>query len=236
VRVSGAVTVSPATPARTRAWLALLALGCGTAAGTTGTGTGGPPSQDQAPVIRSFTATPTQLPEGGGAVTLSWDVSGATALTVDPGVGSVAPATTGSIGVQVLASTGFVLHATGPTGTVKVAVASVQVPAACDASGASAGTCYVYRQGRCLDYANVSDLDAASLPEFCTALTGTWSNSPCPTDGRLGTCDIPPAVPSTGLECSPGATVLERFYPPSYTVSSAAGACGSLPGATFTKG
>jgi hypothetical protein len=50
-----------------------------------------------APSITSFVATPTSLPVDGGSVTLAWNVTGATALSIDNGVGPVTPLTTGTI-------------------------------------------------------------------------------------------------------------------------------------------
>ncbi len=206
---------------------AALAAACGSPSGV--------PSQGASPVIRAFSATPAELPVDGGTVTLSWDVTGATRLTVAPGVGAVTPVTTGSLQISVGGSTRFSLSATGEGG-VSQAFADVTVPATCDASGSHGGTCYVARDGRCIDYSGVSTGDAAGLPDFCDALQGTWGTAPCPTEGRVGTCSLPPATPSAGLECSPGATVLERFYGPNYSAAGAAAACAYVPGATFTSG
>lgn len=70
------------------------------------------------PIITSFTATPTSLPVGGGSVALSWNVSGATSLSVDQGVGSVTPVTTGSTNKSISATTTFTLTATNAAGSV----------------------------------------------------------------------------------------------------------------------
>ncbi len=70
------------------------------------------------PIISSFTATPANLPVDGGTVTLAWDVSGATSLSINQGVGAVTPLTSGSTTATVATSTTFTLSATDSTGTV----------------------------------------------------------------------------------------------------------------------
>ena len=72
------------------------------------------------PTINSFTATPNSLPSGGGLVTLAWDVTGATTLSVDQGVGAVAPSTVGNKVVLVGASATFTLTATNEAGSSTV--------------------------------------------------------------------------------------------------------------------
>ena len=69
------------------------------------------------PTINSFTATPGSLPAGGGAVTLAWNVSGATTLSVDQTVGAVTPTGTGSASALVTAFTTFTLTAANSVGT-----------------------------------------------------------------------------------------------------------------------
>jgi len=214
------------------AWLAVLAIACGSSPGQ-----GPNPGQASGPVIHLFEATPGNLAAGGGTVTLSWDVSGATGLSVDPGVGTVTPVTSGSLDVVVTEGTRFSLRASGPGNSTSLAFADVLVPEGCRAtSGTGTGTCYISRSGRCRDYSHLSADDVASLPEFCTALDGTWSDGPCPTDNRVGTCNLPPTAPISGLLCSPGATVLERYYAPAFNLSSAQTQCAFVAGATFTGG
>jgi hypothetical protein len=65
-----------------------------------------------AATVTSFTASPSSVPVAGGSVTLAWNVTGATALSIDNGVGSVTPVTTGSVTVNVAATTPFTLTAT----------------------------------------------------------------------------------------------------------------------------
>ncbi|MEO6771826.1 MAG: hypothetical protein ABI467_02260, partial [Kofleriaceae bacterium] len=60
------------------------------------------------PAISAFTATPAQLPAGGGATHLDWTVAGSTAtLGIDQGVGDVTGMT--SIDVAVTSTTTFTL-------------------------------------------------------------------------------------------------------------------------------
>jgi hypothetical protein len=70
------------------------------------------------PVIVSFTANPPTVPVGGDSVKLSWNVSGATSLSISPGVGTVTPADSGSITVFVSSATTFKLTAINSDGNV----------------------------------------------------------------------------------------------------------------------
>jgi hypothetical protein len=100
-------------------------------------GSGGSEAQ-----IMSFTATPANLPTGGGTVTLAWNVTGATSLSINQGVGAVSPATTGSTTAPVTGATTFTLSATNAAGTV-TATASVCVSGAVTlaVTGPSSYTC-----------------------------------------------------------------------------------------------
>ncbi len=91
---------------------AILAGVVGACGGDGGGGTG-----PAVPTITSFTATPASLAFGGGTVTLSWQVTGATSLSISPGVGAVTPATNGSKDVAVTTTTTFTLTATNTTGS-----------------------------------------------------------------------------------------------------------------------
>jgi methionine-rich copper-binding protein CopC len=75
------------------------------------------------PRIVDFTASPDSLPVGGGNITLTWAVVGATSLTIDGGVGSV---TGSSIVVNVTSSKTFTLTAANVNGTA-TAQAAVMV-------------------------------------------------------------------------------------------------------------
>jgi hypothetical protein len=82
------------------------------------------------PTINSFTATPSSLGVGGGSVVLAWNVTGATSLSINQGIGSVAPLTVGTLNLTVNATTGYTLTATNAVGSViAAAIVTVQEPA-----------------------------------------------------------------------------------------------------------
>lgn len=105
---------------------ALVALlsGCGAAtmvdAGVT-VDAGAPPQ------IQAFSASPTTVPSDGGVTRLSFNVTGATSVSIAPGVGDV----TGKTGATatVLADTTFTLTATNATGSVTATTAVTVAPA-----------------------------------------------------------------------------------------------------------
>jgi Bacterial Ig-like domain len=66
------------------------------------------PSQVNSPKIEGFTATPSSLPNGGGNVTLAWNVTGASNLSIEPNIGSVSGA---SLVVNVNSNRTFTLKA-----------------------------------------------------------------------------------------------------------------------------
>ncbi len=78
-----------------------------------------------APVISSFTATPTAV-TAGQAATLAWTTSGGTTVAIAPGVGTVSA--TGSASVSPAATTTYTLTASNSGGTV-TATATVTVSA-----------------------------------------------------------------------------------------------------------
>jgi hypothetical protein len=80
------------------------------------------------PKIESFTATPSGLPSGGGNVTLAWNVTGATSLSIEPSVGSVSGT---SLVVNVTSNKTFTLTASNTNGPV-TATASVTVVGSVD--------------------------------------------------------------------------------------------------------
>jgi hypothetical protein len=90
---------------------ACLALATAAAAACTGSGGG---DNGGRPVVRSFTVDPATLPAGGGRVTLSWAVTGADQITIDPMPGAVTGA---SAEVDVSATTFFMLSASNAKGT-----------------------------------------------------------------------------------------------------------------------
>lgn len=86
--------------------------------------------QPAAPAIHSFTANPATI-VAGAASTLSWQVTGATSLSITPGVGTV---TGSSVTVSPAATTQYTLHASNALGTT-TAQATVTVNAAPPATG-----------------------------------------------------------------------------------------------------
>ncbi len=78
------------------------------------------------PVINAFSASPTTL-TAGGAATLSWNVTGATSLSINQGVGAVT-GTTRSVTLSTAGTYTFILTASNSSGTV-TAQASVIVNA-----------------------------------------------------------------------------------------------------------
>jgi hypothetical protein len=94
-----------------------------------------------APTIASFTAVPSML-VGSGTALLAWSVTGATALSIDNGVGDVTTKTSKSVTVK--ATTTFTLTATGAGGTstapATVTVATAVYVDATSGDDANAGT------------------------------------------------------------------------------------------------
>jgi len=79
-----------------------------------------PPSTEAVqPVINSFTASPETISSGQSA-TLSWDVSGATTVTIQPAIGSVSPS--GAEQVLPTTTTGYTLTATNEGGSATSSV------------------------------------------------------------------------------------------------------------------
>ncbi len=73
------------------------------------------PSQINPLKIDSFTATPNNLPSGGGNVTLAWTVTGASNLSIEPNIGSVSGT---SLVVNVNSNRTFTLKASNAEASV----------------------------------------------------------------------------------------------------------------------
>ena len=96
--------------------------GTGGTAGSGGTGgAGGISGGNGTPVILSFSASPASLAAAGQA-TLSWQVTGASSLSIDHGVGDVTGASTA---VSVTATTIYTLTATNAMGSSQATTAVV---------------------------------------------------------------------------------------------------------------
>jgi hypothetical protein len=80
-----------------------------------------------APVISSFTASPTTV-SAGAAVTLTWSTTGASYLFIDPSVGTQVGTVRGaSVTVNPAATTTYTLNATNSYGrTTATAAVTVQ--------------------------------------------------------------------------------------------------------------
>jgi hypothetical protein len=91
---------------------------------------------DGNPSIESFTSVPSQLPVGGGNVTLAWRVSGANSLSIEPNIG---PVTGSSLVVAVNSSRTFTLTARNASGSV-TATAAVSVAGSVDTLAPSVST------------------------------------------------------------------------------------------------
>lgn len=85
-------------------------------------------TQTAPPIISSFTASPSPV-NPGQSVTLAWTVSGASAVSIDNGVGAQTALTNGSIAVSPAASTTYTLTATNSGGSsTAIATAVVNIP------------------------------------------------------------------------------------------------------------
>lgn len=103
--------------------LLLLVLPILPGCGGGGSNEGPPPAQ--APVIAAFTATPSAITSGQSS-TLAWSVSGATSLSISPGLGAVAGT---SAAVTPAATTTYTLTATNSGGSASAtATVTVGVP------------------------------------------------------------------------------------------------------------
>ena len=89
---------------------------------------------------------------------------------------------------------------------------------------------------QCIEFGNLSSQDLASVQNVCRGFGGTFSNTPCSSTNRVGSCQIPPLSPNTGVTCSPQGTINERYYSPRYDLGSAQSACALVPGTVFTPG
>ena len=89
----------------------------------------GAPAPDNLPVVNSFTAIPSDIAAGSSS-TLSWSVSNATSVTIEPGVGTFA--SSGHTIVSPAATTTYILTATNADGSTRartqVAVSGAPTP------------------------------------------------------------------------------------------------------------
>jgi Bacterial Ig domain len=138
--------------------------------------------------IGSFTVSPASVAPPGGNVTLSWNVKGAAAASIDQGVGAIAvtdsltTASTGSIVVNVSGSKTFTLTATHPSRTTRTATASVTLGADAVAPAVSlaASPLAVVAPGSTTLTATASDAVGVTKVEFFRGATliGTDATAP----------------------------------------------------------
>jgi Bacterial Ig domain len=150
--------------------------------------------------IDSFTVTPATVPLPGGPVTISWSVSGASAASIDMGVGTIpvteatAVPSTGSRVVNVSAGTTFTLTATHPTRNTKTATAGVALGAdtTAPAVSLSANPGAVVAPGSTLLTATASDAVGVTKVEFYRGATllGTDTTAPYEQTVAFSTADI----------------------------------------------
>ena len=112
-----------------RTWTTLAAAAVLAGCGQGGTGPTSEPPAATAPSISAFGASPSEIAPGGSA-TLAWTVSGATALSLAPGAGTVSG---GSLAVTPAATTTYTLTAGNAAGSVTAtATVTVTAPAVAD--------------------------------------------------------------------------------------------------------
>ena len=118
VAATGTTAVSPFT---TTQYTLTATNAAGSATATTQIIVAGaaPPPSPGLPVISSFTASPGSITVGDSS-TLSWNVSNATSVTIDQGVGSVAAV--GNTVVSPAATTSYTLTATNASGWSSVTI------------------------------------------------------------------------------------------------------------------
>jgi peptidoglycan-associated lipoprotein len=128
------VKISRLTSFTLIAAMAIFATACGKKkmplpppAPTNGVAGNGPTAMNLKPVVSEFTAEPSSI-ERGQSAQLRWNVSGATEISINHGIGTVTA--TGTRSVTPAETTSWTLTATGPAGTTTAnATISVTAPA-----------------------------------------------------------------------------------------------------------
>ena len=139
-------------------------------------------SDDPVPVCKLFTANPSNLPVGGGNVTLTWEVEGATSVSISPTVGAVA--LNDSTVVGVTAATTFILTAVDGNGDEVSCQAPVTVadpnPFTCEGNVTFTSNRSSITAGESIELNwTVTDADTVSVnPGSFSGLTGTETVSP----------------------------------------------------------
>lgn len=154
--------------------IAMLLAGCQASTPNTPSGSGG-----VAPVISSFTATPSSI-VAGKSTTLTWSVSGATTLSIDHGVGTVSGT---SATVTPSATTNYTLTATNAYGSAQLSASVTVTPAPTPSftstppSSAIVGTAYTYTPQAVETGATITFSVTSTLPSGASfsGATLTWT-------------------------------------------------------------
>lgn len=129
------------------------------------------------PTITSFTTNASTIPAGSSA-TLSWNVTGASGVSISPVVGSVG--STGSVAVSPSTTTTYTLTANSLGGTVTQALTVTVVQAPTITSFSASPTNIYQGDGSTLSW-NVSGATSLSLDQGLGSATGTSSRWVSPT-------------------------------------------------------
>ncbi|HWK85622.1 MAG TPA: DUF1565 domain-containing protein [Caldimonas sp.] len=157
-----------------------------------------------APTITSFTATPASLPLGGGSVTLNWTTTGATALSIDHGVGDVGGLT--SKVVNVAADTTFTLTASNAVGSVT----------------GTAGVVIAAANQQFLDVVNGSDANPCTAAAPCHTLSTALGRAGAGFTFSLADGTYSATTEGHGALTIPDGTVLRAVHPGTVTLASLA--------------
>jgi hypothetical protein len=167
------------------------------------------------PVINSFTADPTSITSGEGS-TLSWDVSGTTEITIDPGIGNVA-ALTGTRTVSPTVTTNYTLTASNEAGhrtdTVQVTVSAPSPPPLPEINSFTADPTSVPPGGSSTLSWSVSGADEVTIDHGIESvgLTGTRTVSPTTTTTYTLTASNEAGDSTATVEVTMTLPVIEYF-------------------------
>jgi CARDB len=158
-------------PVATTVYTLTASSSSGTATATTqiivsGTTSTPSPTPGSLPIINYFMANPTVI-SVGGSTTLSWDVSDATSVTIDNGVGSMASA--GTAVVSPATTTNYTLTATNAVGWTSLSI-TVAVGGAPAAGMPDLIITDIVRSGDTINYTIKNQGDAAAAPSTSTLL------------------------------------------------------------------
>ncbi len=143
---------------------AVVSVGCGPAA--------------VAPTINSFMASEPTLPATGGSVTLSWDVTAASELSIDNALGTARPVTKGSLSVNVTATTTFTLTATNAAGRKTAAVTVIVLDYAAAYVGTWKGNAKA-PAAPMYSYTLILNNVPYTIDNWAELVSASWTGAPC---------------------------------------------------------